>query len=57
VLHVKLIRSKIGTNPQQRKTLQALGLRRIRQEKSFEDSPAVAGMIERVKHLVEVRKS
>ena len=57
MLHVKLIRSKIGTNPQQRKTLQALGLRRIRQEKSFEDSPAVAGMIERVKHLVEVRKS
>jgi len=57
VLRVKLIRSKIGTNPLQRKTLQALGLRKIRQEKTFEDSPAVAGMIERVKHLVEVIKS
>lgn len=57
MLRVKLIRSKIGTNPLQRKTLQALGLRKIRQEKTFEDSPVVAGMIERVKHLVEVIKS
>lgn len=54
---VKLIKSLIGASPAQRKTLAALGLRKIRQEKSLAESPAVAGMIENVKHMVEVTKS
>ncbi|MDD4730357.1 MAG: 50S ribosomal protein L30 [Desulfovibrio sp.] len=51
---VKLVKSKIGCTPKQRATLAALGLRKIRQEKSFDDSPVVQGMINKVKHLVEV---
>ena len=54
---VKLIRSRIGCSPAQRQTLDALGLKRIRQENTFEESPSVAGMIEKVKHLIEVTKS
>lgn len=54
---VKMVRSKIGCNPNQRKTLEALGLRKIRQEQTFEESPTVHGMINKVKHLVEVTKS
>ncbi|WP_243545581.1 50S ribosomal protein L30 [Pseudodesulfovibrio tunisiensis] len=57
MLKVKLIKSKIGCNPAQRKTLVALGLRKIRQEKTFEDTPVVRGMIKRVNHLVEVTES
>jgi large subunit ribosomal protein L30 len=57
VLKVKLLRSRIGCSPAQRQTLDALGLKHIRQEKSFEEAPAVAGMIEKVKHLIEVTKS
>ncbi len=57
MLNIKLVRSRIGCSPKQRQTLDALGLKRIRQEKSFEEAPAVAGMIEKVKHLVEVTKS
>lgn len=57
MLKVKLVRSKIGCNPNQRKVLCSLGLRKIRQEKSFEDSPVVRGMIDKVKHLVEVTES
>lgn len=57
MLKVKLVRSKIGCNPNQRKVLGSLGLRKIRQEKSFEDSPVVRGMIDKVKHLVEVTES
>jgi large subunit ribosomal protein L30 len=57
VITVKLVRSKIGCTPKQRKTLEALGLRKIRQEKTFEDSPVVEGMVDKVKHLVEVTKS
>ena len=57
MLKVKLVRSRIGCSPTQRHTLDALGLKHIRQEKSFEEAPAVAGMIEKVKHLIEVTKS
>ena len=52
-----MVRSKIGCKPNQRKTLEALGLRKIRQEKTFEESPTVLGMINKVKHLVEVTQS
>ncbi|WP_291326833.1 50S ribosomal protein L30 [Desulfovibrio sp. UCD-KL4C] len=57
MLKVKLIRSKIGCNPKQRKTLVAMGLRKIRQERSFEDSLVIRGMINKVSHLVEVSES
>ncbi|MDO9630331.1 MAG: 50S ribosomal protein L30 [Humidesulfovibrio sp.] len=54
---IKLLRSRIGCTPKQRQTLDALGLKHIRQEKSFEEAPAVAGMIAKVNHLIEVTKS
>ncbi len=57
MLKVKLLKSRIGCSPQQRRTLDALGLRKIRAEKSFEESPSVMGMVEKVKHMVEVVKS
>lgn len=54
---ITLLRSRIGCSPAQRQTLDALGLKRIRQVKTFEEAPSVVGMIEKVKHLVEVTKS
>jgi len=57
VYTIKLVRSRIGCTPKQRHTLDALGLKRIRQEKSFEEAPAVAGMIAKVNHLIEGTKS
>ncbi len=57
MLNVTLKRSSIGCNPKQRRTLQALGLRKIRQTKSHDDNSAIRGMIDRVKHLVEVTES
>jgi large subunit ribosomal protein L30 len=51
---IKLVRSRYGIKPSQRKTLEALGLRKIRQERRFEDSPSLRGQIEKVQHLVEV---
>jgi large subunit ribosomal protein L30 len=38
----------------QRQTLIGLGLNRIRRRKTLQDTPAVRGMIEKVKHLVRV---
>ncbi len=55
-LNIKLIRSVIGAKPNQRKTVEALGLRKIGQMTEKKDTPQIRGMIETVKHLVEVEE-
>ncbi|NDC37399.1 MAG: 50S ribosomal protein L30 [Proteobacteria bacterium] len=54
---VKQTRSQIGRNQIVRDTLKALGLGRIGKEAQHELSPAVSGMIDRVKQVVRVRKA
>ena len=55
---IKLAKSRIGCTPNQKKTLDALGLRRREMVKTFPDNPAVRGMIAKVSHLVvEVTKA
>jgi large subunit ribosomal protein L30 len=54
MIKVKLIRSRIGSQPKQRRTLDALGLRKIHMVKEFKDTAAIRGMISKVKHMVEV---
>jgi len=56
-LTVKLVRSPIGYDRRQRATLLGLGLRRLQHTVQVEDTPSVRGMIEKVKHLVEVEGS
>lgn len=51
---VQLVRSRIGSTPQQRKVLDALGLRKREAVKTFKDNAAIRGMIAKVSHLVEV---
>lgn len=46
--------SRIGSSAQQRKNLDALGLRKINQSVEHEDSKMILGMLELVKHLVKV---
>ena len=53
-IKVKLIRSRIGTTPAQKKVLDAMGLRRREMVRVLKDNPAVRGMIASVPHLVEV---
>jgi large subunit ribosomal protein L30 len=54
MLKVKQVRSVIGYDRQQRATVRGLGLRRIRHVVEVEDTPAVRGMIFRVRHIVVV---
>ena len=54
-IRVKQIKSEIGFARDQRATLRGLGLRRIGAEREIEDSPAVRGMIRKVRHLVQVQ--
>ncbi|HKI97125.1 MAG TPA: 50S ribosomal protein L30 [bacterium] len=50
---VKMVRSPIGCPPDQRATMKGLGLTRMNQERELEDTPAVRGMIFKVKHLIQ----
>ena len=56
-LIVKQVKSAIGRQDYQRKTLIGLGLNKINKERSLEDTPSVRGMIEKVKHLVIVKSN
>ena len=49
-------KSAIGYAPNQRRTIRALGLRRLGQVVEHSDSPAMRGMIQTVRHLVEVEE-
>lgn len=53
-IKVKLIKSRIGTTPAQKKVLDAMGLHRREMEKTLKDNAATRGMIASVSHLVEV---
>lgn len=55
-LKVTQVRSGIGRKPDQRATLQALGLRRINHTVVKEDRPEIRGMIFKVSHLVRVEE-
>ena len=50
-------RSSIGRPPDQRRTLRALGLRKIGQSVSKPDSPDLRGMLFKVQHLIEVQEA
>lgn len=51
---IQQIKSVIGYDRRQRATVRGLGLRKIRQIVELEDTPAVRGMINKVRHLVVV---
>ncbi|SNZ17900.1 LSU ribosomal protein L30P [Terribacillus aidingensis] len=55
-LEITLNRSTIGRLEKQRKTVAALGLKKIRQSVVLEDNPTVRGMINVVSHLVTVKE-
>ncbi len=51
---VKQIRSKINCPQTQKRTLEALGLRKMGQVVEHDENPAILGMVNKVKHLVSV---
>ncbi|NLN41507.1 MAG: 50S ribosomal protein L30 [Clostridiales bacterium] len=55
-LKITQVRSTIGCKKDQIATMEALGLKKIRSVKIHDDSPAIRGMIEKVKHLVTVEE-
>ena len=56
-LRVTQIRSQIGQSQRHRGTLRALGLGKIGRSVEHEETPVVAGMLRKVRHLVRVEES
>jgi large subunit ribosomal protein L30 len=53
-IRIQWVRSQIGYSEDQRRTIRALGLKRLRHTVEHEDSPTVRGMVHKVRHLVAV---
>ena len=51
---VELVKSPIGYSKDQKATVEALGLRKLRAVVEHEDNPCIRGMINKVTHLVKV---
>jgi large subunit ribosomal protein L30 len=56
-LRVTQVRSKIGQSESHRGTLRALGLGKIGRTAEHEESPQLAGMLRKVRHLVQVEEA
>jgi large subunit ribosomal protein L30 len=55
-LKVTQVKSVIGAKRNQRESMRTLGLRKIRQSVTREDSPQLRGLIHTVRHLVAVEE-
>lgn len=55
-LRITWTKSGIGYIREQRRTLRALGFRRLNQTVEHEDTPSIRGMIFKVRHLVRVEE-
>ncbi len=56
-LKITQVRSMISRNEKQRRTLAALGIRRIRHSVIHNDTAQIRGMVNAVAHLVEVKQA
>ena len=54
-IEVKQVVSAIGKKPLHKNALSGLGLKKVNQLKILEDTPSVRGLLEKVKHLVEIK--
>ncbi|MFA8299438.1 MAG: 50S ribosomal protein L30 [Hyphomicrobiales bacterium] len=55
-LRITQIRSKIGRPLRQKRTLEALGLRKMHQSREVVVNDQIAGMLEKVKHLLKIEE-
>ena len=53
-IKVKQVKSRIGRPKDQKRTLDALGLRKMNAVVEHEDTPQILGMVNKIKHLITV---
>ena len=57
ILKVKMVRSEIGRPEKQRKILRGMGLNKMNNTVTLNDTPQIRGVINKVIHLVSVEES
>ncbi len=55
-IRIKQTRSGIGRPERQKRTLRALGLRKMHQTVEHDATPQILGMVEKIKHLVVIEE-
>ncbi|MCI8592554.1 MAG: 50S ribosomal protein L30 [Lachnospiraceae bacterium] len=55
-LKITLVKSPIGAVPKHKKTVEALGLRKMNKTVEMPDNAAIRGMVKQVSHLVKVEE-
>ena len=55
-LKITLVKSTIGAIPKHRKTVEALGLKKLNKSVEMPDNASVRGMVTQVRHLVKVEE-
>jgi large subunit ribosomal protein L30 len=55
-IRIKQVRSGIGRPIRQKRTIQALGIKKMNHQLEVEATPQILGMVEKVKHLLEVEE-
>jgi large subunit ribosomal protein L30 len=55
-IRITQVRSKNGRPERQKRTLEALGIRKMNHSVEHEATPAILGMVEAVRHLVKVEE-
>ena len=55
-LRIRQTKSTIGRIEKQKRTIRALGLRRMNQVVVVDDSPQIRGMVRKVRHLIDVEE-
>jgi large subunit ribosomal protein L30 len=55
-IRITQTRSRIGSTARQKKTLDALGLRKMHKTVEVETNPQILGMVNKVRHLVKVEE-
>lgn len=55
-IKITQVKSKIGSTVRQKRTLEALGLRKLNSTVEVEATPQVLGMVNKVSHLLKVEK-
>lgn len=55
-LRIRQIRSVINTQESHKRTIRALGIRRMQQQVTLPDNGAIRGMVRHVRHLVSVEE-
>ncbi|MCJ7447419.1 MAG: 50S ribosomal protein L30 [Bacteroidales bacterium] len=53
-IRITQVKSKNGRPPRQKRTLEALGIRKLNHSVEHEATPQILGMVEKIRHLVKI---